>query len=91
MNLSLYQKAANDFIGMVECFGKDPKDPFDETFSIKPAVITKAQRQDKKLQNGVKKHPKAYGTITLEDQELITCGGTKVVIPKPLQGQVVAW
>jgi hypothetical protein len=87
---SIFVPEADDFIGMAECFGKDPKDPFDETFPMKPAVIAKAQRRDKKLQNGVKERPKAYGTITLEDQELITYGD-KVVIPKPLQGRIVAW
>ena len=87
---SIFVSEANDFIGMAECFTKESKDPFDEIFPMKPGVIAKARRQDKKLQNGVKKRPKAYGTITLEDRELITYGD-KLVIPKPLRGRIVAW
>ena len=87
---SVFVPEAHDLYGIAECFAGSEKDTHDENFPMSTKLIAKEQAKDKVLQKSREKNPQLYGTTTLENTELITYQ-SKVVIPKPLQGRIVAW
>ena len=71
------------------CFAN--KQAFDfERFPMRPALIAKEQRKDKKLQKSFNQSRKEYSTKRIEGHEVIT-SADKIVIPAPLQGRIIAW
>lgn len=60
-----------------------------EHYPLLPALFAREEQKDTELQQNVKES-EDYGTITVEDIELISLNG-KVVVPHSLQGQIVSW
>ena len=76
-----------DSIGMAESIMASA-DAISEKFPLKPSLIEKCQKKDRKLLQKIK--GEKYGTTQLEGAELITYEG-KIVVPHALQGRIVAW
>ena len=64
-------------------------DTVTERLPMATALIAREQTRDKGIQKRPKDDPN-YGTMQLEDQELITFQG-KILVPKRLQGRIIAW
>ena len=66
-------------------------DAISEKFPLSPPLIAKHQQKDKAIQKQRKDNPNNYSTRTIEGTELITNPHKQIVVPKQLQGRIVAW
>lgn len=77
-----------DHIQMAMAFDTSEED--DQRFPLSPPLIAKEQQKDKTLMKSLKQSRSEYGTTVLENVDLITYKN-KIVIPKVLQGRILAW
>jgi len=81
---------ASDHIGMAECFAANTQEVDIEKFPMNPILIAKEQSKDKELQTSLRRNKTHFGSMKIEDTDLITIEN-RIVIPKVLQGRIIAW
>ena len=78
-----------DISGMATCFAGSDEVAF-ERFPMKPALIAREQRKDKKIRKNFDSDKQEFQFRRVEGTKLLTYQG-KIVIPDSLQGRVIAW
>ena len=74
---------------LAECFAAG-EDTQIEEYPLSPRLIAKEQEKDTEIQESMKKSPEAFTKVTIENTE-VTAVNNRMVIPKSLQGRIVAW
>ena len=81
--------SAADILGMATCFAGSDDVAFEE-FPMKPSLIAKEQKKDKKIQKNYIAHKRDFTYTTLEGVDLLQYQG-KIIVPDTLQGRIIAW